>query len=130
MPDESSSRSTPLNFDEMQETAHKIDTNLLIQDSHVHLMMFAVLAALQTLIVLGLGVACLVARYGDRRRVRLGRSRLLRAMVDEGGAGWIRLAHYPLGLDDDGPSTWWSSSERHEPHSDFTRKQGGPNETL
>ena len=55
LPDESSSRSTPLNFDEMQETAHKIDTNLLIQDSHVHLMMFAVLAALQTLIVLGLG---------------------------------------------------------------------------
>ncbi len=55
LPDESSSRSVPFNFDEMQETGHQIDTDLLIQDSHVHLMMFAVLAALQTLIVLGLG---------------------------------------------------------------------------
>ncbi len=55
LPDESSSRTVPLNFDEMQQTVHQIDTDLLIQDSHVHLMMFAVLAALQTLIVLGLG---------------------------------------------------------------------------
>lgn len=58
LPEESSSRSLPLNFDEMQQTqdmTHRIDTQLLIQDSHVHLLMFAVLAGFQTLIVLGLG---------------------------------------------------------------------------
>ena len=55
LPDESNSRSVPLDFDQMQNPPHQIDTQLLIQDSHVHLVMFAVLAALQTLIVLGLG---------------------------------------------------------------------------
>ena len=55
LPDESNSRSALLDFDQMQNPPHQIDTQLLIQDSHVHLMMFAVLAALQTLIVLGLG---------------------------------------------------------------------------
>ena len=55
LPNESNSRSAVLDFDQMQTSAHQIDTQLLIQDSHVHLVMFAVLAALQTLIVLGLG---------------------------------------------------------------------------
>ena len=55
LPDGSNSRSAPLDFDQMQTPPHRIDTQLLIQDSHVHLVMFAVVAALQTLIVLGLG---------------------------------------------------------------------------
>lgn len=54
LPDESFSRSAPLDLGEMQPMTHTVDTTLLIQDSHIHLMMFAVLAALQTLIVLGL----------------------------------------------------------------------------
>jgi hypothetical protein len=55
LPEESSFESMSLDFEEIEETGHQIDTDLLIQDSHVHLVMFAVLAALQTLIVLGLG---------------------------------------------------------------------------
>jgi hypothetical protein len=55
LPIESSSQSIPLDLSQMDATSHRIDTILLIQDSHVHLVMFAVLAALQTLIVLGLG---------------------------------------------------------------------------
>ena len=54
LPDESSSQSVPLDLGEIQPPRHRIDTMLLIQDSHVHIVMFAVLAALQTLIVLGL----------------------------------------------------------------------------
>jgi hypothetical protein len=55
LPTESSSREQPLDLGEMHEMKHTIDTQLLIQDSHIHIMMFAMVAALQTLIVLGLG---------------------------------------------------------------------------
>ena len=102
LPDESNSRSIPLDFDQMQNPPHQIDTQLLIQDSHVHLVMFAVLAALQTLIVLGLGWpawwrdSVIVAAFASAALDFSG------AMVDEGRAWWIRLAHSLLGLDYDG----------------------------
>ena len=34
---------------------HTVDTNLLIQDSHIHIMIYAIVAALQSLIIFGLG---------------------------------------------------------------------------
>jgi len=52
---ESHSRTQPLDLGQMPEERHVIDTQLLIQDSHVHLVMFGVVAALETLIILGLG---------------------------------------------------------------------------
>ncbi len=33
---------------------HRVDTRLLVQDSHIHIMIYAIVAALQTLLVLGL----------------------------------------------------------------------------
>jgi hypothetical protein len=38
----------------MKEEAHHVDTKLLIQDSHIHIMIYAIVAALQTLLILGL----------------------------------------------------------------------------
>ncbi len=38
----------------MSEERHHVDTRLLIQDSHIHLMIYAIVAALQTLLILGL----------------------------------------------------------------------------
>ena len=34
---------------------HTVDTNLLIQDSHIHIMIYAIVAALESLIIFGLG---------------------------------------------------------------------------
>jgi len=57
MPLESQAREQPLDLGEMSKMKmkHTIDTDLLIQDSHIHILMFAMVAALETLIVLGLG---------------------------------------------------------------------------
>jgi hypothetical protein len=52
---ESRSRTQPLDLGQMPEERHVIDTQLLIQDSHIHLVMFGVVAALETIIILGLG---------------------------------------------------------------------------
>jgi hypothetical protein len=38
----------------MTEGPHRVDSGLLIQDSHVHLLLYAIVAALETLIILGL----------------------------------------------------------------------------
>src|SRR6478672_5451346 len=38
----------------MEEMQHTVDTNQLIQDSHIHIMIYAIVAALLTLIILGL----------------------------------------------------------------------------
>ena len=95
LPEESSSRSLPLNFDEMPEMTHRIDTQLLIQDSHVHLLMFAVLAAFQTLIVLGLEWPAwcrdtvIVAAFGSSALDFSGQW-LMKAGL--GGFAWLTLA--------------------------------------
>ena len=55
LPAQSTSQEQSLDLGDMHEMKHTIDTQLLIQDSHIHIMMFAMVAALETLIVLGLG---------------------------------------------------------------------------
>jgi hypothetical protein len=52
---QSRSRTQPLDLNAMPEERHHVDTRLLIQDSHIHLVMFGLVAALETLIILGLG---------------------------------------------------------------------------
>lgn len=42
---------------EMGEEQHHVDTNLLVQDTHVHMPMYAVLAAALSVIVLGLSLS-------------------------------------------------------------------------
>jgi hypothetical protein len=44
----------PLDLGEMPEMQHTVDTDQLIQDSHIHIMIYAIVAALLTLIILGL----------------------------------------------------------------------------
>jgi len=55
MPEHSTSAEQPLDLGEMREMQHTVDTNLLIQDSHIHILIYAVVAALQSLIIFGLG---------------------------------------------------------------------------
>jgi hypothetical protein len=133
LPEESTSQSMPLDFDEMQEAAHQIDTQLLIQDSHVHLMMFAVLAALQTLILLGLGWPAwwrdtvIVAAFGSAALDFSGQW-LLKAGL--GGFAWLTLASgwtmaavYVVVLVGTIRATFAYNSTT-------TRKRGRPHETL
>jgi hypothetical protein len=54
LPTASSARTEMLDLSSMGEETHVVDTNLLIQDSHVHILLYGIVAALQTLIVLGL----------------------------------------------------------------------------
>jgi hypothetical protein len=55
----------------LEEEPHRVDTNLLIQDSHVHLLLYAIVAALETLVILGLDWgpalrdAVIVAAFGS-----------------------------------------------------------------
>ena len=44
----------PLDLGQVPEMQHTVDTNTLIQDSHIHIMIYAIVAALLTLIILGL----------------------------------------------------------------------------
>jgi hypothetical protein len=44
----------PLDLGQVPEMQHTVDTNLLVQDSHIHIMIYAIVAALLTLIILGL----------------------------------------------------------------------------
>ena len=44
----------PLDLGRMPDMQHTVDTSLLIQDSHIHVMIYAIVAALLTLIILGL----------------------------------------------------------------------------
>ncbi|HKK08388.1 MAG TPA: hypothetical protein VKA44_05830 [Gemmatimonadota bacterium] len=55
LPEESRSTTQSLDLSSMQPEHHRVDTQLLIQDSHIHIMIYAIVAALQTLIILGLG---------------------------------------------------------------------------
>ncbi len=54
LPEASESTTQPLDLGGMTEESHHVDTRLLIQDSHIHIMIYAIVAALQTLLVLGL----------------------------------------------------------------------------
>ena len=54
LPAESQVRNTPLDLGNLPEEKHVVDTDLLIQDSHIHIMIYAIVAALETLIILGL----------------------------------------------------------------------------
>lgn len=54
LPDATRSSTQSLDLGEMSGETHHVDTGLLIQDSHIHIMIYAIVAALQTLLVLGL----------------------------------------------------------------------------
>ncbi|MCG6957149.1 MAG: hypothetical protein LJF04_14265 [Gemmatimonadetes bacterium] len=54
LPEASSSATQPLDLSGMDQGAHRVDTRLLIQDSHIHIMIYAIVAALQALLILGL----------------------------------------------------------------------------
>jgi hypothetical protein len=60
----------PLDLGQVPEMQHTVDTNQLIQDSHIHIMIYAIVAALLTLIILGLDWAAwwrdvvIVAAFG------------------------------------------------------------------
>lgn len=54
MSDHSHATTQPLDLGKVPEMQHTVDTNLLIQDSHIHVMLYAIVAALLTLIILGL----------------------------------------------------------------------------
>jgi hypothetical protein len=55
MPEHSTSSEQPLNLGAVPEMKHTVDTNLLVQDSHIHIMIYAIVAALLSLIIFGLG---------------------------------------------------------------------------
>ncbi len=54
LPESSTAETHALDLSSMREETHQVGTDLLIQDSHVHLLIYAIVAALQALIVLGL----------------------------------------------------------------------------
>jgi len=53
--EESRSVTEELDLGQMGEMRHRVDTSLLIQDSHIHILMFALVAAAESLIIFGLG---------------------------------------------------------------------------
>ena len=70
MPEQSKSSEQPLDLGKVPDMKHTVDTDLLIQDSHIHIMIYAIVAALQSLIIFGLGWpgwfrnAMIVAAFG------------------------------------------------------------------
>ena len=52
--DQSHATTQPLDLGQVPEMKHTVDTNTLIQDSHIHIMIYAIISALLTLIILGL----------------------------------------------------------------------------
>jgi len=54
MGEHSSTTMQPLDLSRVPEMKHTVDTALLIQDSHIHIMIYAIVAALLSLIILGL----------------------------------------------------------------------------
>lgn len=54
LPEATESSTRPIDLGSMDQEVHRVDTSLLIQDSHIHIMIFAIVAALQTLVILGL----------------------------------------------------------------------------
>ena len=54
MGEQSTSTMQPLDLSRVPEMKHTVDTALLIQDSHIHIMIYAIVAALLSVIMLGL----------------------------------------------------------------------------
>ena len=54
LPEQSRATTQALDLNAMLGERHTVDTQLLIQDSHIHIMIYAIVAALETLIILGL----------------------------------------------------------------------------
>jgi len=54
MQEQSTSAMQPLDLSRVPEMKHTVDTALLIQDSHIHIMIYALVAGLLSLIILGL----------------------------------------------------------------------------
>lgn len=54
LPMESRSETRALDLGGLEEERHRVDTDLLIQDSHIHIMIYAIVAALESLIIFGL----------------------------------------------------------------------------
>ena len=54
MATESHATTKPLDLGRMPDMQHTVDTNTLVQDSHIHIMIYAIVAGLLTLIILGL----------------------------------------------------------------------------
>jgi hypothetical protein len=54
LPETGSRQTETLDLSAMGDMTHTVDVNLLVQDSHVHLLLYAIVAALESLIVLGL----------------------------------------------------------------------------
>jgi hypothetical protein len=55
MPEHSMTAEAPLDLSAVPTMKHTVDTSLLVQDSHIHLMIYAIIGALESLIILGLG---------------------------------------------------------------------------
>jgi hypothetical protein len=55
MPEVSQSSTRQLDLSTVREMKHTVDTALLVQDSHIHIMIYAIVGALESLIILGLG---------------------------------------------------------------------------
>ena len=54
MPAMSHEMNQPLDLSQLPEMKHTVDTQLLVQDSHIHIMIYAIVAALLCLIMFGL----------------------------------------------------------------------------
>ena len=54
MGQQSTSTMQPVDLSRVPEMKHTVDTALLIQDSHIHIMIFALIAGLEALIIFGL----------------------------------------------------------------------------
>lgn len=54
LPETATSTTQSLDLGSMTQEHHTVDRDLLVQDSHVHILMFAVIAAVQAVIILGL----------------------------------------------------------------------------
>src|SRR5262249_7813448 len=52
MPAQSRATTQPLDLGKVPEMQHTVDTELLIQDSHIHIMIYAIVAALLSVIIL------------------------------------------------------------------------------
>lgn len=91
----SRSSTQPLDLSQVPEMKHTVDTALLIQDSHIHIMIYALVAGFETLIILGLGWSpgfrdtVIVAAFGFGALDFAGQW-LMKAGL--GGFAWLTLA--------------------------------------
>ena len=98
MPEMSQSMTQPLDLSQVPQMRHTVDRQLLIQDSHIHIMIYAIVAALLSLVILGLDWGPRWRNTHDHRGVRVRRAGFRRPVADEFRAARLRLAHDSLGL--------------------------------